>query len=272
MVGLAYRLRIMGSLALSLCHLAAGRVDAVCSLKGARSVDIAAAQLLVRERGLAIDLPEAPPFGAAPLDIEGRSRCRRGAQRRRSASACSPRCRREAGPHRLLGLELRALARRRLLPAAAAAAALARVLRAALRHGRDQRDLLPPAARDRRSCELGARVAAGIRLRGEDEPLPRPTSSGCATCRRASSSSTSGSARSPSRRSSGPLLWQLPPTSSATTSGSPRRSSTLPPGRHCLSSAHDSWFVEPVYELLRAHGVALVIGDTPEVATTRRTS
>ena len=75
MVGLAYRLRIMGSLALSLCHLAAGRVDAVCSLKGARSVDIAAAQLLVRERGLAIELPEAPPFGAAPLDIEGRSRC-----------------------------------------------------------------------------------------------------------------------------------------------------------------------------------------------------
>ena len=74
MVGLAYRLRIMGSLALSLCHLAAGRVDAVCSLKGARAVDIAAAQLLVRERGLAIDLPEAPPFGAAPLDVEGRSR------------------------------------------------------------------------------------------------------------------------------------------------------------------------------------------------------
>jgi myo-inositol-1(or 4)-monophosphatase len=73
-VGLAYRLRIMGSLALSLCHLAAGRVDAVCSLKPARSVDIAAAQLLVREQGLAIDLPEAPPFDAAPLDVEGRSR------------------------------------------------------------------------------------------------------------------------------------------------------------------------------------------------------
>jgi myo-inositol-1(or 4)-monophosphatase len=73
-VDLAYRLRIMGSLALSLCHLAAGRVDAVCSLKPARSVDIAAAQLLVRERGLAIDLPDAPPFAAAPLDVEGRSR------------------------------------------------------------------------------------------------------------------------------------------------------------------------------------------------------
>jgi myo-inositol-1(or 4)-monophosphatase len=73
-VGLAYRLRVMGSLALSLCHLAAGRVDAVCSLKRARAVDIAAAQLLVRERALAIDLPEAPPFGEAPLDVEGRSR------------------------------------------------------------------------------------------------------------------------------------------------------------------------------------------------------
>src|SRR5436309_6558071 len=73
-VDLAYRLRIMGSLALSLCHLAAGRVDAVCSLKPARAVDIAAAQLLVRERGLAIDLFEDPPFEAAPLDVEGRSR------------------------------------------------------------------------------------------------------------------------------------------------------------------------------------------------------
>ena len=72
---LAYRLRIMGSLALSFCHLAAGRVDAVCSLKPARSVDIAAAQLLCREVGLAVDLFDvAEPFGAAPLDLEGRSR------------------------------------------------------------------------------------------------------------------------------------------------------------------------------------------------------
>jgi myo-inositol-1(or 4)-monophosphatase len=72
--GVARRLRIMGSLALSLCHLAAGRVDAVCSLKPARAVDIAAAQLLVRERGLSIELFEAGPFDAAPLDVVGRSR------------------------------------------------------------------------------------------------------------------------------------------------------------------------------------------------------
>jgi myo-inositol-1(or 4)-monophosphatase len=73
--GIAHRLRIMGSLALSLCHLAAGRVDAVCSLKPARSVDIAAAQLLCRELGLAIDLFDVEEaFGAAPLDLEQRSR------------------------------------------------------------------------------------------------------------------------------------------------------------------------------------------------------
>ena len=72
--GLAHRLRVMGSLAVTLCHLAAGRVDGVVSLKPARSVDIAAAQLLVRERGFAIDLPDAPPLGKAPLDLEGRSR------------------------------------------------------------------------------------------------------------------------------------------------------------------------------------------------------
>jgi myo-inositol-1(or 4)-monophosphatase len=74
MVGVAHRLRVMGSLALSLCHLAAGRVDAVCSLKPARSIDIAAAQLLVREVGLVIELFEDPPFGAAPLDLGQRSR------------------------------------------------------------------------------------------------------------------------------------------------------------------------------------------------------
>ena len=74
MTGVAHRLRIMGSLAISLCHLAAGRVDGVCSLKAARSVDIAAAQLLVRECGLAIELFEAPPFADAPLDLVARSR------------------------------------------------------------------------------------------------------------------------------------------------------------------------------------------------------
>src|SRR4029079_10498860 len=70
----ARRLRVMVSLALSLCHLAAGRVDAVCCLKPARSIDLAAAQLLVRARGYAIALFEDPPSGRALLDLGQRSR------------------------------------------------------------------------------------------------------------------------------------------------------------------------------------------------------
>lgn len=73
--GIAYRLRIMGSLALSLCHLAAGRLDAVCSLKPYRSVDVAAAQLLVAEQGLSIANADGDArFGDAPLDLVARSR------------------------------------------------------------------------------------------------------------------------------------------------------------------------------------------------------
>ena len=75
--GVAHRLRIMGSLAITLCHLAAGRVDGVVSLKGARSVDIAAAQLLVRERGLC----DRAAGGAAVRS--GAARPRRALARRR---------------------------------------------------------------------------------------------------------------------------------------------------------------------------------------------
>ena len=77
MPGEVERVRVLGSLALALCHLADGRLDAVASLRpnGARSIDIAAAQLMIAEAGSAIALPDAGgPFGAAPLDLVGRSR------------------------------------------------------------------------------------------------------------------------------------------------------------------------------------------------------
>jgi myo-inositol-1(or 4)-monophosphatase len=69
LAGYATRFRIMGSLALALCQFAAGRVDAVCSLRAARSVDTAAAQLVVLERGLPIGFADAAPWEAAPLDL-----------------------------------------------------------------------------------------------------------------------------------------------------------------------------------------------------------
>jgi myo-inositol-1(or 4)-monophosphatase len=68
------RVRVMGAQALTYCHLAAGRTDAVVCLKPSRPVDFAAAQLVVRERGFAIELFDAPPLGACPLDLTARSR------------------------------------------------------------------------------------------------------------------------------------------------------------------------------------------------------
>jgi myo-inositol-1(or 4)-monophosphatase len=68
LVGYAQRFRIGGSLALSMCQLAAGRLDAVCSLREVRAIDTAAAQLLIKEVGLSIGFADAGPWDAAPLD------------------------------------------------------------------------------------------------------------------------------------------------------------------------------------------------------------
>ena len=45
---------LLGALALALCQLADGRVDGVATLKPSRSVDLAAAALIVREAGAAL--------------------------------------------------------------------------------------------------------------------------------------------------------------------------------------------------------------------------
>ena len=62
----------------------------------------------------------------------------------------------------------------------------------------------------------------------------------------------------------GPVLWQLPGTFRRDDERLAEALAQLPPGRHCFEFRHESWFVPEVYELLRAHGVALVIGDTPK--------
>jgi myo-inositol-1(or 4)-monophosphatase len=49
LAGKAYRIRGVGSLALTLCYVAAARLDGMLSGRPARSVDVAAAQLIVRE-------------------------------------------------------------------------------------------------------------------------------------------------------------------------------------------------------------------------------
>jgi uncharacterized protein YecE (DUF72 family) len=63
----------------------------------------------------------------------------------------------------------------------------------------------------------------------------------------------------------GPVLWQLPPTFRRDDVRLAAALAALPPGRHCFEFRHASWFVEAVYDLLRAHGAALVIADRPEL-------
>ena len=49
--GRVYRLRVIGSIAITASYVAAGRLDGMLSLRPCRSVDIAAAQLIAREAG-----------------------------------------------------------------------------------------------------------------------------------------------------------------------------------------------------------------------------
>jgi myo-inositol-1(or 4)-monophosphatase len=51
LVRTSHRLRAMGTIASTLCQVAAGRLDGMVSLRNCRSVDAAAAQLIVREAG-----------------------------------------------------------------------------------------------------------------------------------------------------------------------------------------------------------------------------
>jgi uncharacterized protein YecE (DUF72 family) len=62
----------------------------------------------------------------------------------------------------------------------------------------------------------------------------------------------------------GPVLWQLPATFHRDDDRLEAALGALPSGRHCFEFRHESWFVPEVYDSLRAHGVALVIGDHPE--------
>jgi uncharacterized protein YecE (DUF72 family) len=59
----------------------------------------------------------------------------------------------------------------------------------------------------------------------------------------------------------GPLLWQLPPHFRRDDDVLASALETLTSGRHAFEFRHASWFADDVYELLRAHGAALVVAD-----------
>jgi myo-inositol-1(or 4)-monophosphatase len=66
--GRAYRIRTTGSIAVSLCYVAAGRFDGMLSTRHCRSVDAAAGQLIVREAGGFISFAELE-LEATGLDL-----------------------------------------------------------------------------------------------------------------------------------------------------------------------------------------------------------
>src|SRR3954468_7951485 len=69
----AHRFRALGTVAVALCQLAATRVDGFVTLWRTRAVDVAAAQLIVRESGAQVAFPAfAEPLGA-PLDLHPHS-------------------------------------------------------------------------------------------------------------------------------------------------------------------------------------------------------
>jgi myo-inositol-1(or 4)-monophosphatase len=73
LVGQVYRLRVVGSIAASLCYVAAARFDGMASANVCRSVDAAAGQLLVREAGGFVSFLGHGGV-EAPLDLDARYR------------------------------------------------------------------------------------------------------------------------------------------------------------------------------------------------------
>jgi myo-inositol-1(or 4)-monophosphatase len=71
LAGKVFRLRVVGAIAISAAYVAAGRFDAMLSLRSCRSVDAAAAQLIVREAGGAVAFGGGE-LSEALLDLESR--------------------------------------------------------------------------------------------------------------------------------------------------------------------------------------------------------
>ena len=64
----AYRLRALGTIAATLCQVAAARFDGMVTLRPCRGVDAAAGQLIVREAGGWVSFPRCEQALGAPLD------------------------------------------------------------------------------------------------------------------------------------------------------------------------------------------------------------
>ena len=93
LVDTTHRLRAMGTIAVTLCQVAAARLDGMTTLRRCRAVDAAAGQLIVREAGGHVAFTACDDPLGAPLDVEPRSPvvAARSAEGLRELAAVAPR-------------------------------------------------------------------------------------------------------------------------------------------------------------------------------------
>jgi myo-inositol-1(or 4)-monophosphatase len=65
----AHRLRAIGAIAVTMCQVAAARLDGMVTLRRSRAVDVAAAQLIVREAGGFVSFIACDEPLGAPLEV-----------------------------------------------------------------------------------------------------------------------------------------------------------------------------------------------------------
>ena len=78
--GTMYRMRMVGTIAISLCYVAAARFDGMLTTNVCRSVDAAAGQLIAREAGAFVSFLGHGGI-EAPLDLDARFRMARRGRR-----------------------------------------------------------------------------------------------------------------------------------------------------------------------------------------------
>lgn len=71
LAGKVFRLRVVGAIAICAAYVGAGRFDAMLSLRSCRSVDAAAAQLIIREAGGSVSFGDGD-LSEALLDLDSR--------------------------------------------------------------------------------------------------------------------------------------------------------------------------------------------------------
>ena len=180
----------------------------------------------------------------------------------RAIAGMLPRCARD--PDRLLGLEVPRLARGAFYPRRAARSAAGSST--TRRCSTPSRSTAPSTGwpSPRRSRAGSSETPAGLRLRGQGEPVPDAHEAPARHRARASSASTTAIEPLAARPSSARCCGSCPSDFKRDEDRLADALDAAPARPPLLRVPPPSWFTDDVLEILRGHGVALAIGDHPE--------